>query len=171
MRFIEKIIDLKALKHPQKYIFQSLIGMLTMLVVLVFLDVLTHTGIISTLAATSFIVWTRPHSYSADPRRLIGGTSVGMLVGVFSSHFAKIPWVITLFGGPSSSFAFFGSLTVFLTIFIMVITDTEHPPAAGISLSLVLNQWSYGTLAFVMSVILVISFLRSKLRPYMIELR
>ena len=46
-----------------------------------FLDVLNEAALITALGASAFIVFTMPTQYSSDPRRLIGGYIVGLLVG------------------------------------------------------------------------------------------
>lgn len=55
-------------------------------------------------------------------------------------------------------------------IFLMVVTDTEHPPAAGMSLGLVLNQWDHKTLLFIFVAVIVMAVLRKYLQPYMVDL-
>lgn len=55
-------------------------------------------------------------------------------------------------------------------IFLMVVTDTEHPPAAGMSLGLVLNQWDHKTLLFIIIAVMVMAVLRKLLQPYMVDL-
>jgi CBS-domain-containing membrane protein len=42
-------------------------------------------------------------------------------------------------------------------IFVMCITDTEHPPAAGIALGMVLNPWNLLTLAVIAGSILIMT--------------
>ncbi|RKD34157.1 hypothetical protein BET03_07655 [Thermohalobacter berrensis] len=43
-------------------------------------------------------------------------------------------------------YIFLGSIAVGITILLMTITNTEHPPAVGMSLGLVLSKWSYITI-------------------------
>jgi CBS-domain-containing membrane protein len=44
----------------------------------------------------------------------------------------------------------FGAMAVGLAIFVMVITGTAHPPAAGLALELILNEWSPLTIVVVL---------------------
>jgi CBS-domain-containing membrane protein len=48
----------------------------------------------------------------------------------------------------------YGSLAVGLAIFTMAVTHTEHAPAAGIALGLVINTWSITTIAFIITAML-----------------
>lgn len=54
---------------------------------------------------------------------------------------------------------------------LMVISDTEHPPASGIALGLVINEWSYLTIIFVISGVLILFFVKKGLRSFLIDLR
>ncbi|MEE8481842.1 MAG: HPP family protein, partial [Acidiferrobacterales bacterium] len=77
-----QIFDEKACKNIRPYILQSVLATFTILFILVFLDVLTHTAIIATLGASAFLVFTRPRAYASRSRTLIGGYLIGMAVGV-----------------------------------------------------------------------------------------
>ena len=52
----------------------------------------------------------------------------------------------------------------------MVITDTEHPPAAGVALGFVLHGWDYFTVIVVLMGIVSISILKFLLKPVLINL-
>jgi CBS-domain-containing membrane protein len=59
----------------------------------------------------------------------------------------------------------FGALSVGLTIFLMVVTDTEHAPATSVALGLMLEKWDYLTIVFVLCGIVFISTLKWLLKP------
>lgn len=42
------------------------------------------------------------------------------------------------------------ALAVGLSIFLMAITNTEHPPAAGTALGVVAHAWSYQIVVFIL---------------------
>lgn len=53
-----------------------------------------------------------------------------------------------------------------LATHLMVRSHSEHPPAAGLALGLVLDEWSLATLAFVAGAVLLLSLFRLALiRP------
>lgn len=45
-------------------------------------------------------------------------------------------------------------IIVGFAIFIMTVTNTEHAPAAGIALGLVINRWDYLTIIFIIVAII-----------------
>ncbi|MCK9477210.1 MAG: HPP family protein [Candidatus Muirbacterium halophilum] len=167
---LSKVVDKKLSLYPWKYIFQCFLAMLTMLVVLSYLDFIEHTAIISSFGATSFITFTMPRRYHSDAKRLIGGYLTGIAVGVFFHHIARIPCVMANVCADHLSFALFGSIAVFFAILLMVILDTEHPPAAGIALGLVLNSFDINTIMFVIAAIVLITIVKNTLKPFMIDL-
>jgi CBS-domain-containing membrane protein len=59
----------------------------------------------------------------------------------------------------------FGAMAVGLAIFVMVITGTAHPPAAGLALGLILNEWSPLTIVVVFAGIISLSVIKTVLKP------
>lgn len=164
------IIDPKFSKNVGKYVFQCMLAMITILAVLLFLDVLTETAIIAALGSSAFVVFTMPHTYSSEPRRLLGGYFFGAIAGLISYYASSILVFNTLLFSSSVTIAVFGGLAVALAIFLMVITNSEHAPAAGIALGLVLNKWSLLTVLFIFSAVLFMAAMRKLLKPYMMDL-
>jgi CBS-domain-containing membrane protein len=140
------------------------------LLILLFLDVLEETAILASLGATAFIVFTMPNAYSSHPRRLIGGYLIGVVVGLIcyyistSTIFSSLPISHTI------SVAIFGAVAVGIAIFAMVATDAEHAPAAGIALGLILNEWDYTTVLFIVSAVILMAFVRKILKPILLDL-
>ena len=57
-----------------------------------------------------------------------------------------------------------------LAMFTMVVTRTEHPPAAALALGLVLNEWSLLTLAVVLAGIIALSVIKRLVLPMLLDL-
>jgi CBS-domain-containing membrane protein len=165
-----KILDKKFRQNINRYIFQCSLATFTILLILLFLDVLEETAILASLGATAFIVFTMPNAYSSHPRRLVGGYCVGVVVGllcymlVSSSFFSSLPVSQTV------SVAVFGAIAVGIAIFVMVATDTEHAPAAGIALGLILNDWDFTTVIFIVTAVMLMAFVRRMLKPILLDL-
>ena len=53
---------------------------------------------------------------------------------------------------------------------VMVLTNTEHPPAAGTALGLLFPGWELSTVVFIVLSALALSAIRILLRPRMINL-
>jgi CBS-domain-containing membrane protein len=82
---------------------------------------------VSSLAATVFIVFAMPRAVSAKFRNVVGGHLVALLCGT-AFAFLPLPYY---FEYPT---------VIFITFFVMVALDFEHPPAAGTALAVVMRE-------------------------------
>ena len=114
-----RLFDKKFLKNIHRYIFQCILATLTILAVLFFLDVLSETAIIAALGASAFVVFAIPNSYSSDPRRLIGGYMVGIVVGIICFYFSTFFPTSNFFTNTEMSLIIFGATAVGVAIFII----------------------------------------------------
>ncbi len=57
-----------------------------------------------------------------------------------------------------------------LCIFLMAATDTEHAPAAGTALAVVVQGFSWALVFFVASSVVVLSLIHRLLRPHLRDL-
>lgn len=165
-----RLFDKKFRKNVHRYVFQCILATLTILAVLFFLDVLTETAIIAALGASAFVVFAIPNSYSSDPRRLIGGYVVGIVIGIICFYISAFFPTSNFFTNTEMSLIIFGAIAVGLAIFIMAVTNTEHPPAAGIALGLVINTWDWMTIIFILCAISWLTGVRKILKPYLMDL-
>ena len=116
----------------KNYLYQSFLATLAVLVVLLFLSI-EQAVIIASIGASAFIVFAMPKNVTAKPRNVIGGHIVGLLSGS----------LCTLLPQPSFLYSISAySLAVGISIFIMVVIDTEHPPAAGTALGVAMKGFS-----------------------------
>jgi len=164
------LFDKKFKKNTFKYILQCFLATLTILAVLIFLDVLNEAALISALGASAFIVFTMPTQYSSDPRRLIGGYIVGVFVGLIFFIISQSEIKNILGFSNMTTLIVFGAIAVGFAILIMAVTNTEHAPAAGIALGLVINQWDYLTIIFIVLAIIWLTSIRLILKGYMMDL-
>lgn len=164
------IIDDSFIKRPKSYIVQSLLAVLAVAVILYFVEVLTHAAIVAALGSSAFIVFAMPHTITAQPRRLIGGHVVGLIcgtiiyfiflngpVGEIAANWQFINWVAY-------------AIAVGLAIFLMTITNTEHPPAAGTALGIAAHEWSPEIALFVVLSAVGLAVTRRLLRRHLIDL-
>lgn len=165
------LIDKKLKHNVRRYIFQCALAAIAILFILIILDVFCHSAIIATLGATVFIVFTMPIARPSHPRQLIGGYIVGIVVGLLFYYISNSILVKSLFGYNGISYIVFGSLAVGTAIFLMTITDTEHPPAAGIPIALIFNKWDYLTIIFILSAVIILFIIKSLFRPILVDLR
>jgi CBS-domain-containing membrane protein len=75
-----------------------------------------------------------PKNVTAQPRNVIGGHLVGVISG------GACALLFISFGNDSEFIhIIFASVSVGIAIFIMVVTDTEHPPGCSTSLGLTVH--------------------------------
>ncbi len=144
------IIDKSFTRAPKSYILQSLLAVVAVAAILYFVEVVTHAAIVAALGSTAFIVFAMPHSITARPRRLIGGHVVGLFSGAVC-YFAFLAGPLGEFIAGSELFILLVyALAVGISIFLMTVTNTEHPPASGTALGIVAHAWSYQIAIFIL---------------------
>lgn len=105
---------------------------------------------IASIGATAFIIFAMPESITAKPRNVIGGHITGIIVGTLST---LIPHQQIL------AAAAVYSIAVGVSMFIMVVIDTEHPPAAGTALGIAISGFSFNVIATLVLSALVLSLI------------
>ena len=164
------IIDKSFTRAPKSYIIQGLLAVITLAIILYFVEVLTHAAIVAALGSSTFIVFAMPHSITARPRRLIGGHVVGLLSGTFC-YFAFLSGPLgKLVTNWEFTTLFVYALAVGLSLFLMTITNTEHPPAAGTALGIVAHVWSYQVVIFILLSAVGLAIVRRFLKGYLRDL-
>jgi len=141
-----------------------------MLVVLVILDAVPNATIAASLGASSFIAFAMPHRPLSQPRRFVGGNAVGLLLGMSVYHLTALSFWQGLPWGDILAEAVCGALATGLAILMMVVTDTEHPPAAGLALGFVLDGYTLETVAVVIIGVAALAGIRWVLRKRLIDL-
>ena len=152
------VIDPKLRRSFKNYLLQSMIATGICCIMLISLGVIPE-AIVASLGASTFIVFVAPDTRSAKPRGLLGGQLIGTGAGLIC--WLPLEWgLLTNTVSPRIEIAIFGSIAVGLAIFLMVIIDMEHPPAAGTALSLVMAKWTIYTIAFIGAASLFLSLVR-----------
>lgn len=152
----------------RRYALQCGLAGFVVLILLLVLDAVTQTVLIAALGASTFIAFAVPRSLHSAPRNLVGGYAVGILAG------ASMSLLDTAFNvGPAADHATmiaFGAIAISLAMFTMVVTRTEHPPAAALALGLVLNEWSLLTLFVVLVGVIALSIVKQLVLPALMDL-
>ena len=163
-RLLWQLVDPEAHTRVYSYLFQCGLATIFLIAVLLLHDAVLRAAIIVAVASSAFIIFVVPDSVAATPRRVIGGHVVAIIIGTI---FAAI-------AGPHEDSSYFvdimAALSVGLSILVMVSTNTEHPPAAGTALGLVIHGWSVPVVIFVLVSVLVLSIIRIVLRHKMVNL-
>ena len=156
-------------ENVKRYALQCSLAAAVVLIPLLVLDAVTQTVLIAALGASTFIAFAVPRSLHSSPRCLIGGYLVGIFAGslmsTLNSTFDFSDIVIA-----HTSMVVCGALATGLAMFIMVVTKTEHPPAAALALGLVLNEWNLLTLAVVIAGVVTLSICKQLVLPILMDL-
>lgn len=160
-----KLFDEKFLQKKSQYVLQTVMTILVMIVVLALLRSLANSAIIASLGATTFIAFGMPHAKSAKPRYLLGGYTVGIVVGTTLKLLAMTPFIKSIPAEYKIEDVFFAALAVGLSMFLMVITNFEHPPACGLALGILLNDFSFWVLFVVIVGVTMITTIKTILKP------
>ena len=108
------------------YVWQSAAaGLLTTIVLYVCFE-LVALIILAGVGSTFFTIFALPGNRTASIRNILGSYMICIVVGIFCYYIYS----------PSLS----AGTAIGLSTFLMVITDTEHPPAAGVALGLSLAR-------------------------------
>ena len=142
------------------YVLQSILATCSVFIVLYILS-LQEAVIIASIGATAFIVFTMPNNITAQSRNVIGGHLIGLFYGFL---FSLIPHSALIFS------ILIYSLAVGASIFTMVVTDTEHPPAAGTALGVVITGIRLDVLITVVMSIIILSLIHRFFKPYLRDL-
>ena len=131
------------------------------------MDVVLQAAIVVAIAASAFIVFIMPHSKASRPRRVIGGHVVAIIVATTLDTVYLTPVLGELAHESHLAGDVLAVASVGFSILIMVLTRTEHPPAAGTALGLIVAGWDPTSALFVLLGAVMLSaahfFLRSRL--------
>ncbi|MFC2070389.1 HPP family protein [Chloroflexota bacterium] len=169
-RITVQLLDKSFLRSPKSFIIQSLLAVVILAIILYFVETLTHAAIVAALGSSAFIVFAMPQSVAARPRRLIGGHIVGILCGTLCSFvFLNGPLGRIISGWEFATLSAY-AVAVGLSIFLMAITNTEHPPAAGTALGIAAHAWSYQVVLFILLSVIILAVIRALLKSRLKDL-
>ena len=144
-----ELFDRKFKEQKKQFFLQCFLAMVSVLTVLVILEAIASAAIVAALGATAFIVFAIPKARSSAARVIIGGYVIGTVVGTIW-HW---PAQLKPSGNPVTDRYLAlacGAVAVGLAIFVMAITNHEHPPAVGVALGLAIGEWRYETVVVIM---------------------
>ena len=155
---------------PLRFVLQAGLATLAMLAILTFVDSLSTAAIAAGLASSVVGIFIAPSNPTARIRSVVGGHGVALILGsVFS---------VILFLGPIEAFLsgeriflhFSLAVAVGLSVLLMAITNTEHPPAAGTALGMASRE--FDTLIFfsIIGAVALLGVIKLVLRPQLRDL-
>ena len=100
---------------------------------------------------------------------MIGGYLAGIISGALMSTL-NMAFEFSDIVLAHVSLIVFAALATGLAMFLMVVTRTEHPPAAALALGLVLNHWTPLTLLVVIGGVIALSICNRLVLPILMDL-
>jgi len=152
------------------YLFQCGLAAVSLIFILLIGDTLLRAAIVVGVASSAFTIFVVPDSVAATPRKVIGGHFAAIVIAMI------IIGILSIFGvqGYEGSSRFVvdvaAAMSVGIGIIVMVVTNTEHPPAAGTSLGLIIHSFDWTSIVFVIASVVLLSVIRMFLRGKMINL-
>ena len=152
------------------YVAQAILATLAMMVILLLEDVVLRAAIVVAMASTVFTIFVVPNSVAATPRKVVGGHLMGVAAGSLVAAVIGLPAIAPMVEDSRLLFDSLAPLTVGLSIALMVVTDAEHPPAAGAALGLVVHGWTLSSVGVILIGAIALSVIRMVLRPRLVNL-
>ena len=168
--FMPHVLDQYIHSKWAHYVFQCGLAAVSLIFILLVGDTVFKTAIVVGIASSAFTVFVIPDSVAATPRKVIGGQFVAGIVGAVISLSIQSTGLNSLAEETRYFIDIAAALSVGIGIFVMVVTNTEHPPAAGTSLGLVFYGFDWTSMVFILLSALLLSLVRVALRPKMINL-
>lgn len=167
---IKEFYDPRFHRDVGRYLSQCTLATIAVFATLMALNVVPNTEVIAAIGASSFVVFAMPHKESSRARYIIGGYFIGLVIGVVfylieNSHLLLQHAFLARYYDE-----IFGACAVGLTTLFMVIFQAEHPPAVGLALGLVLDEWTDHTILVTVLAIFLILLFRRILKPFLIDL-
>ena len=162
-----RLIDDRFREDPLHYVLQTILAFVIIAAVVVGMGVLTNGTIVAALGASAFIVFAMPHYKTARPRSLVGGHVVCLAIGLVCSIPVRVvPELVQR----EVVLGLIAAVAVALSIFAMVVTDSEHPPAAGNALAFAITRVVFDDVLFTLVAVALLAIVRYLLRGWLRDL-
>ncbi len=152
------------------YLRQSGLCALALLLIMLAVDVVAHAALVVAIASSAFIVFVMPHRRESAPRRVVGGHLIAVVIGAAIALLEEIPAITALTEQSHVVVDLLAVLAVGLSVLVMVVTKTAHPPAAGTALGLVVEGYAASSVLFVLVGAIILALAHRLLRPRLIDL-
>lgn len=156
------LIDKRFRDNKKQYILQCLIATGALILVLYFVDYFARTSVVASIGATAFILFTMPHTNRSKPRFILGGYLAGILSGITGAL------MIQLISGMPITLA--AGVAVGIAMFIMVVFNVEHPPAAAVAFGVALDGFDLYSYILLYGVVFALYFIVYLNRKWFIDL-
>ena len=158
--FLPHILDQYIHSKWAHYISQCGLASLSLILILVMGDILLRAAIVVGVASSAFTIFVIPESIAATPRKVVGGHLVAGLAGAAISFILQTPGLEIYAIETRYVLDVAAALSVGIGIFLMVVTNTEHPPAAACLLGLILNGVNFERIISILGAVILLILIR-----------
>lgn len=146
--------------HWRSYLLQSLLATAVIFGVLIVFTV-RRPALVTSLGATTFILFAMPKSLTARAVNVVGGHLIGLGCGLL--------WGLVPVSG-TVPVALLYAAAVGSALLIMVVVDAEHPPACGTALQFVSGGAGLPTVLALVCGVVLLAAVHRLLRPHLRDL-
>ena len=164
------LADGKSQITPMNYLLQCGLATVSLGLILLVEDAVFRAAIVVGVASTAFTIFVFPSSIASTPRKVIGGHTVAIVTALMISSLLEFWGGHSTFGDTRFAMDVAASLSVGLSALFMVVTSTQHPPAAATAFGLVIYPWSGSAVIVIVSSAIILSVVRIVLRPKLVDL-
>ena len=155
---------------PLRFVIQASLATLVMLAILTFVDSLSTAAIAAGLASSVVGVFIAPSNSTARIRSVVGGHGVALLLGSLFSVFLFLTPIETFLGNTEILRLLSLALAVGLSMLLMAMTNTEHPPAAGTALGMASREFDLLIFFSIIGAVALLAVMKLALRPQLRDL-
>ena len=155
---------------PLRFVIQASLATLVMLAILTFVDSLSTAAIAAGLASSVVGVFIAPSNSTARIRSVVGGHGVALLLGSLFSVFLFLTPIETFLGNTEILRLLSLASAVGLSMLLMAMTNTEHPPAAGTALGMASREFDLLIFFSIIGAVALLAVMKLALRPQLRDL-
>lgn len=155
-------LDPKFKNNKKEYLFQSFLAFVMLYISLFFLDIFYQGAFVASIGATVVIVFTFPKKNVSSSKVVLGGYLLGMITGIVCFHLIGVLPLVTI--------KMLAAGAVGIAMLLMILADVEHPPAAAMALSIVIEGYSVCFLLGVLGSLFLFVTIKSLALKWMINL-
>ena len=164
------LLDPKFRRQYKRYIFQALLATVAMAVILLFVDSLSSAAIAAGLGSSVIGIFINPTGATARLRAVVGGHTMALLLGSVFSFILFAGSIETFIADHSLFHALMMALSVGLLMLVMAVTDTEHPPAAGIVIGMASRDWTPEVFGAILGALVLLGVIKLALKRHLSDL-
>ena len=165
-----QLLDPQFRRSHKNYLVQVALATAALFAILLLVDSLSDAALAVGLGSSAIIIFLSPSYRSASLRGLVGGHTLGVLIGLACSLLLFSTALEDPVADSTVLRAAILAVSLGLLMLLMSTTDTEHPPAAGTVLGIAVKPWDAVTLSIIIGAVLLLAMIKFLLHRYLHDL-